>query len=164
MIFKWFKNKGSPADAARDAAVPRHIGELWMAIQETAEREDSSWSDRNVISYYHEGAEAQKDILRWLAIYQRSIDPEHEFGFPEHHPRYKGYCLVLRHWPSGSRWEAFDDSSWERIPISAPLVPPRFLPHQPGLACHFRKHVLSPLFHRCGGPAVGQVGQRPGQH
>ena len=82
MIFKWFKNKGSPADAARDAAVPRHIGELWMAIQETAEREDSSWSDRNVISYYHEGAEAQKDILRWLAIYQRSIDPEHEFGFP----------------------------------------------------------------------------------
>ena len=118
MIFKWFKNKGSPADAAQDAAVPRHIGELWMAIQETAEREDSSWSDRNVISYYHEGAEAQKDILRWLAIYQRSIDPDHEFGFPEHHPRYKGCCLVLRHWPSGSRWEAFDDSSWERIPIS----------------------------------------------
>ena len=67
MIFKWFKNKGSSADAARDAAVPRHIGELWLAIQETAEREDSSWSDRNVISYYHEGAEAQKDILRWLA-------------------------------------------------------------------------------------------------
>ena len=77
MIFKWFKNKGSSADAARDAAVPRHIGELWLAIQETAEREDSSWSDRNVISYYHEGAEAQKDILRWLAIYQRSFDPHH---------------------------------------------------------------------------------------
>ena len=71
-----------------------------------------------MISYYHEGAEAQKDILRWLAIYQRSIDPDHEFSFPEHHPRYKGCCLMLRHWPSGSRWEAFDDSSWERIPIS----------------------------------------------
>ena len=118
MIFKWFKNKNASADAERDAAVPRHIGELWLAIQETAEREDPSWSDRNVISYYHEGAEAQKDILRWLAIYQRSIDPDHEFSFPAHHPRYKGYCLMLRHWPSGSRWEAFDDSNWERIPIS----------------------------------------------
>ena len=90
MIFKWFKNKDASADAERDAAVPRHIGELWLAIQETAEKEDPSWSDRNVISYYHEGAEAQKDILRWLAIYQRSIDPEHEFSFPGHHPRYKG--------------------------------------------------------------------------
>ena len=64
-------------------------------------------------------AEAQKDILRWLAIYQRSIDPDYEFSFPAHHPRYKGYCLLQRHWPSGSRWEAFDDSTWERAPIEA---------------------------------------------
>lgn len=120
MAFRWFGNK-KDAEAEKDGgpSLPRHIGELWQAIQETAEKEDASWAERNVISYYHEGAEAQKDILRWLAIYQRSIDPDYEFSFPAHHPRYKGYCLLQRHWPSGSRWEAFDDSTWERAPIEA---------------------------------------------
>jgi len=117
MIFKWFKNKGSHDETARTPPVPRHIGELWQAIQETAEKEDAAWAERNVISYYHEGAEAQKDILRWLAIYQKSIDPDHEFNFPEHYPRYRGYCLIRRHWPAGSGWEAFDDSTWKRAPI-----------------------------------------------
>ena len=127
MIFKWFKKTGDgPEEAAGERSLPRHIGELWQAIQEIAEREDGAWAGRNVISYYHEGAEAQNDILRWLAIYQRSIDPGHEFAFPAHHPRYKGYCLLQRHWPSGSHWEAFDDSTWKRAPIEAQ-------PDRPGL-------------------------------
>ena len=118
MIFKWLKKQGDdPGEGGEGISLPRHIGELWQAVQEIAEREDPSWSERNVISYYHEGAEAQKDILRWLAIYQRSFDPEHEFAFPDHHPRYKGYCLVQRHWPSGSRWVAFNDLTWEKVPI-----------------------------------------------
>ena len=120
MIFKWLRKKGDdPGEGTEELALPRHIGELWQAVQEIAEREDPSWSERNVISYYHDGAEAQKDILRWLAIYHRSIDPGHEYAFPDHHPRYKGYCLVLRHWPSGSRWEAFNDQTWEKAPLAA---------------------------------------------
>lgn len=118
MIFKWLrKKKDDPGEGGEESSLPRHIGHLWQAVQEIAEREDPAWSDRNVISYYHEGAEAQKDILRWLAIYQRGFDPDHEFAFPTHHPRYKGYCLVQRHWPSGSRWEAFNDLTWEKAPI-----------------------------------------------
>jgi hypothetical protein len=99
--------------------VPRHIGDVWRIVQEIAALEDPAWKERNVVQYYHQGAEAQKDILRWLAIYQKRCDPEHEFQFAERHPRYRGCCLIPRHWTSGTRWEAFDDGEWTRVPIPA---------------------------------------------
>ena len=98
-------------------AVPRHIGDVWQIVQEIAVREDPAWAERNIVRYYHQGAEAQKDILRWLAIYQKRYDPNHEFRFPPHHPRHRGCCLIPRHWTMGIRWEAFDDSEWTRIPV-----------------------------------------------
>ena len=99
--------------------VPKHVGDVWQIVQKIAVEEDPSFADRNVIQYYHQGVEAQKDIVRWLAIYQRRCDASHEFEFASHHPRYRGHVLVPRVWPSGLRWEAFDESTWMRTPLPA---------------------------------------------
>ncbi len=111
------KEEPTPPDELGGQKVPQHVGDVWQILQSIASEEDPSWNERNIVSYYHQGAEAQKDILRWLAIYQKRVDPDHEFAFPEHHPRHRGYCLIPRHWPTGTRWEAFCDEEWTRANV-----------------------------------------------
>ena len=56
---------------------------------------------------------------RWLQVYLKRTNPEHECRFPEHHPRHRGYCLTPRHWPSGTTWEAFDDETFLKAPVES---------------------------------------------
>jgi hypothetical protein len=88
-----------------------------MEIQRIAEEEDSRFRQKNVVEHFGTGAEAMKDVDRWLHIYQRRLDPAHAFHFPAHHHRYRGHALVPRPWPDGLSWEAFSEETWFRAPL-----------------------------------------------
>lgn len=106
-------DKASP----EDVPIARHAGELWPILQEIAKEEDPRFETKAVVEHFRESAEALKDVRRWLEVYQKRINPEHDFRFPPHHPRHRGCCLMARNWPTGIRWEAFDDETLLRLPI-----------------------------------------------
>jgi hypothetical protein len=99
--------------------LPRHVGDLWQIVQEIACEEDPSIAERSVVEHWQSGAEAMRDVERWLEIYRRRLNPEHRWRFPEHHARHRGCCLVLRNWPHGPRWEAFDEETLRKLPVGS---------------------------------------------
>ena len=66
-----------------------------------------------------ESVEGKKDVDRWLQIYLKRTNPEHPFRFAEHHVRHRGYCLIPRHWPGGTTWEAFDEETFLKASIES---------------------------------------------
>ncbi len=98
---------------------PKHVSDLWHVLQEIARAEDSRFENQSVSEHaQRHGAEGARDISRWLEIYRQRVDADYKFRFPEHHPRYRGFCLVRRNWPTGLRWEAFADDTLAKVPVS----------------------------------------------
>ena len=122
-----FRRRKAPPDAApsrrvpEGVAVPRHLGDIWQRLEEIAREEDPRFREVSVVDHYNSSGEGARDVLRWLEIYQRRLNPAHQFSFPAHHPRHRGYCLVERTWPQGLRWEAFDEETWFRAPLPPAL-------------------------------------------
>jgi hypothetical protein len=107
------------AEVPEGVPVPRHIGEVWHILQEIAREEDPRFGDMSIVEHFNSSAEGQRDVTRWLNIYERRVDPSHRFAFPPHHRRHRGFVLIPRNWPPGVRWEAFDESTWRKIPVPA---------------------------------------------
>lgn len=125
------KKASPPDDPAREVPpgvrVPEHLGDLWSILQDIAREEDPRFATRSVAEHLNSSGEGQRDVLRWLAIYQRRLGPDHRteslhaFSFPPHHPRHRGHVLAARNWPEGLRWEAFDEATLQRAPIPQAL-------------------------------------------
>jgi hypothetical protein len=115
----WWRRKKSGVKTAGAAAVkaPEHFGDIWHALQEIAAEEDPRFKETSIVEHFNASGEGVKDVDRWLHIYRRRLDPAHAFSFPEHHPRHRGHVLILRNWPTGLRWEAFDETTWARAPL-----------------------------------------------
>jgi len=110
--------KGAEAACGRPAVpVARHLGEVWHVLQSIAEEEDARFKEKSIVEHFNASAEGARDVDRWLHIYQRRVDPRHEFAFPAHWRRHQGYALVPRNWPEGILWEAFDETTWFRAPF-----------------------------------------------
>lgn len=99
--------------------IPGHLGDLWGILQRIAEEEDPSFKDRSIVEHFNSCAEGQRDVARWLSIYQRRVDPTHHFELPPHWRRHRGHVLVARNWPEGVLWQAIDESSWRPARCSA---------------------------------------------
>ncbi len=118
----WFrKQRGadseSPGSGAADLA---RLGDLWDAVQQIAREENPAvFTDKTVVQHAAETVEGKKDVERWLNVYLKRANPSHPYRFPEHHPRHRGYCLMPRHWPSGTVWEAFDDETLLRARVES---------------------------------------------
>lgn len=101
-------------------SLPRHFGDLWTEVQKLAEEENPGvFSRKSVAEHAGESLEGKKDVDRWLHAFMKRVDPDHEFRFPDHHPRHRGACLIVRQYPSGTRWEAFDEDTLLRLPVEA---------------------------------------------
>jgi hypothetical protein len=98
-------------------APPRHLGDIWHALQAIACEEDPRFRDLSVVEHFNASGEGVKDVERWLEIYERRLDPARAFNFPAHLRRHRGYCLVPRNWPDGLRWDAFDELTLFRAPL-----------------------------------------------
>ncbi|MCZ6792148.1 MAG: hypothetical protein O7J95_00880 [Planctomycetota bacterium] len=103
----------------KDRPLPRDVGDLWPILQEIACEEDPRFTGLSVMEHVQKGGvEARKDVSRWLEIYRVRVEPGYEYRLPSHHPRYRGVCLIHRNWPTGPRWEAFDEESLRRLPVA----------------------------------------------
>ncbi len=101
-----------------EAIQPRHFGELWGEIQKIAEEETPNlFSKKSAAEHAGESLEGKKDVERWLHAYMKRIQPDYDYQFPSHHPRYRGLCLIVRQWPSGTLWEAFNEETLLKAPI-----------------------------------------------
>jgi hypothetical protein len=94
-----------------------HLGELWHILQGIASEEDPRFAERSVVEHFNDSAEGQWDVTRWLNMYQRRLDPRHPFAFPARAQRHRGYVLLERNWPDGLAWDAFDATTWARVPL-----------------------------------------------
>ncbi len=121
------RKKKAPAEAEETSPrravpegvpVPRHIGDFWHILQDIARAEDPRFAETNVVEHFNTCAEGQRDVARWLGIYQRRIDPSCMFSFPSHYRRHRGHVLIPRNWPAGVLWEAFDERTWFRAPLA----------------------------------------------
>ena len=109
---------GSARPLPEGVPVPKHFGDLWAILQEIAREESpETFASKEVALHAAETLEGKKDVDRWLHVYLKRLDPAHDFRFPSHHRRHRGYCLIPRHWPSGTLWEAFDDDTFLRAPV-----------------------------------------------
>ncbi len=134
-IFGWFKRRGKPGGdesgskppvhgeleelpvlpgtpAGGGEAVPRHYGDLWAILQDIAREEDPEvFSRKSVADHAAESLEGKKDVDRWLNAYLLRLKPDHPYRFPAHHQRHRGYCLIPRQYPSGTRWQCFREET-----------------------------------------------------
>ncbi|MBI4606486.1 MAG: hypothetical protein HY721_31360 [Planctomycetes bacterium] len=110
----FLRRKRKPAETV---PLPKHLGDLWHALQEIAREEDPRFAERSIVEHFNSCAEGARDVDRWLHIYQRRVDPSHAYSFPPHHRRHRGHVLVARNWPEGIRWDAFHETTWARVPL-----------------------------------------------
>jgi len=100
---------------------PRHLGDIWHAVQAIAQEEDPRFEKMSVVEHANASGEGLRDVNRWIEIYRRRMNPSHSYVFPEHYRRYRAHVLAARAWPDGIRWDAFNEETWFRAPIrSAP--------------------------------------------
>ena len=120
MPFKRIKNWLSQQQEKPEASsLPKHFGEIWDILQNIAREEDpQTFKEKMAAQHAVETVEGKKDVDRWLQIYMKRVNPQHPFKFPDHHPRHRGHCLIPRHWPSGTLWEAFNDETFMKVPLS----------------------------------------------
>jgi hypothetical protein len=111
------QRKGPRKEVPAGVPIPRHLGEVWHILQDIAREEDPRFADVSIVEHFNASAEGYRDVVRWLNIYQRRLDPAHRFELPAHHPRHRGHVLIERSWPEGLRWEAFHEQTWLRVPL-----------------------------------------------
>ncbi|MBI4586860.1 MAG: hypothetical protein HY717_22835 [Planctomycetes bacterium] len=105
---------GPPAGGG--AGTPRHYGDLWAILQDIAREEDLEvFSRKSVADHAAESLEGKKDVDRWLNAYLRRLKPDHPYRFPAHHQRHRGYCLIPRQYPSGTRWQCFHEKTFLKL-------------------------------------------------
>ena len=83
----------------RPTKPPRHLGDIWHAIQAIAQEEDPRFERVSVVEHANASGEGLRDVNRWLEIYRRRMNPAHRYEFPEHYRRYRGHVLASRAWP-----------------------------------------------------------------
>lgn len=114
--------------SASGAPLIEHLGDLWHVLQSIAAEEDARFETRTVVEHLNASAEGRRDVLRWLAIYERRIDPERDvsllsFTLPPHLPRHGGHALLARNWPEGIAWEAIEEATLRKAPLDPAREP-----------------------------------------
>lgn len=109
---------GGATGAPVPGLIARHIGEIWHVLQGIAAEEDPRFQEKSLVEHFNASAEGTRDVVRWINIYQRQVNPHHTFEFPAHWRRHRGHVLVARNWPEGTLWEAFDEKTWFRTAVA----------------------------------------------